>query len=164
MRIVTAPAACPECRGAGGHWGGDGFEPCDGCDGTGRAVEIPREAAVQAYADTNGRAPWRRGAALAVSTRPAVRRGRVSPRRSGPGRWCFTATATRRAGKRCSSRRTPSKRRAGNAASSGTREIRPMHWPNGSASVRWFWEFDGGEARDDADRGAWHDLLRGTER
>ena len=41
----------------GGHWGADGFEPCDGCGGTGRAVAVPREAAVQAYPDRNERAP-----------------------------------------------------------------------------------------------------------
>ena len=34
-------------------------------------------------------------------------------------------------------------------------------WIGERAVVR---EFDGGEARDDAGRGAWHDLLRGTER
>ena len=48
-RIVSGPkAVCPKCGGEGGHWGADGFEPCDGCGGTGRAVAVPREAAAKA--------------------------------------------------------------------------------------------------------------------
>ena len=34
-------------------------------------------------------------------------------------------------------------------------------WIGERAAIR---EFDGGATREDADRGAWHDLLRGTER
>ena len=33
-------AVCPKCGGEGGHWGADGFEPCDGCGGTGRVDEL----------------------------------------------------------------------------------------------------------------------------
>ena len=55
---MSAPkAVCPECRGEGGHWGAEGFEPCDRSGGTGREPRVPREAAVQAYAETNGRPP-----------------------------------------------------------------------------------------------------------
>lgn len=45
----VAREVCPDCGGEGGE--------CDTCGGTGRKVEIPKVAAVQAFADTNGRAP-----------------------------------------------------------------------------------------------------------
>ena len=47
----------PDCGGEGGHGNDSRFQSCDGRGASGHGVEVPREAAVHAFADTNGREP-----------------------------------------------------------------------------------------------------------
>ena len=110
------------------------------------------------------RSPWRRGAALAVSTRPAVRRGKgIAPalgtgpmvvHADGDGKGRDAALATAKA-VRSADRECRIEWYAGDPADALS------EWIVERAAIR---EFEGGEARDDADRGAWHDLMRGIER